>query len=293
MDSIENKAQSAQIALLAITKPTADAVDALKIEAQTQIADLTNKLLVATNAIAADSVQIKKLQDQIAGLSVPPTPGFMDMQMHGDWEVHPGSEAGIGSWTAGTTYSIAQFQKQTGAQYAMKLSINPAAGGWSDCLWAVHRRPVPPAGKVTLKMRVFPDANTLVGTQCLEIDTIITLGKLKYNLSSQINYAAGGLLQVAKPDGGWQDTPIKVGKLSANVWHDLTWEYLLDYNNTKHSFVAFTLDGVRFDFTDAFKNLTPIATNWTDGVHLQLQIDANNKATPFSVFYDKVGYTFA
>jgi hypothetical protein len=291
MDSIENKAQSAVNALLAITQPTVDAVDALKVEAQTQIADLTNKLLVATNAIAADSVQIQKLKDQIAALSIPAYPGFSDMQMHGNWEVHPGSEAGIGSWTPGTTFSQTQYQKQGDAQYAMKLSIKPVTGGYSDVLWAIHRRPVPkPAAKMTLKGRLWIDDNT--GVQCLEIDSLVTLGGYKYNMSSQINYSKGGMLQVAHGSTSWFDTPIVVGKLTTGVWHEFQWEYAYDTVAKTLSFLAFTLDGVRFTLPTQFQNIAPIATNWSDGVHLQLQLDANNKGVGYSVWYDRLSYTF-
>jgi hypothetical protein len=281
---------SAKQALMSITQPVADAIDAMVASAQQDISAAKAELEAVK---AADATLINDLKAKLAAIT-PAVPGFTDMQMHGNWEVHPGSEAGIGSWTPGTTFSLTQYQKQGDAQYAMKLSINPAIGGYSDCLWAVHRRPVPKsAAKMTLKGRIWCDQNTLTGTQCLEIDSLVTLGGFKYNLSSQLNYSKGGMLQLAHGDVSWIDTPIVVGKLTPGMWHEFQMEYAYDTVAKTLSFLAYTLDGVRFVIPDKFQGIAPIATNWSDGVHLQLQLDANNKGVAFSVWYDRLSYTFA
>jgi hypothetical protein len=92
---------------------------------------------------------------------------------------------------------------------------------------------------------------------------------------------------------GWQDTGIVVGKLTANVWHDFAWEYWYDSDAQRFGYATFTLDGNRFPISDSkFATQTPTTIDWADGIHPQLQIGTNNKGLPFSVCFDRLGYTF-
>jgi hypothetical protein len=131
--------------------------------------------------------------------------------------------------------------------------------------------------------------------QALEFDTRITKSNLNINLSSQINYAKGGMLQVVNDSDtkGWQDTGIVVGKLTPNVWHDFAWEYWYDSDAKAFGYTALTLDGARYPITQTiFTTQAPTVIYWADGIHPQLQIGTNNKGLPFAVAFDRLGYSF-
>lgn len=287
-------ANGAKSALKAITQPTEAAIDALVDEANQELASsqtaLSAKQAELEAVKATDAATIADLQAKLATVQTRSIlPGCGDMNLHSNWELKPGKEDNIGAWTEGTTFKLTTPTDPKGNSTGMKFEIAPVAGGWSDALCAVHRRIVPAAARIWLEGVITPDANTLTATQCLEIDTIVTKSQKHYNLSSQINYSKGGLLQVAHPTGGWWDTPVVIGKLSATP-HTFIWEYVLDTVKQTHSYISFTLDGKRYLMPAQFQNLTPIVSTWSDGIHLQLQIDANNKGVGFAVVYDKLNY---
>jgi hypothetical protein len=300
----DTQRQNVLDALAHITQPTATAVEELISAAERNISDLTLALEADNEELLKLDAQIADLNKQIAELKNVPTPpaplaNLSDIHLHGDWKIGVGSDiAPLNSGLVqGTDYGFRQFQARGGSNTAIELYFNRAVtGDYSGFLVALHRRPVERnAAKLTWRGRIFHDDRATSGMQALEFDTRITKAKQNINLSSQINYAKGGMLQVVNDaiTKGWQDTGIVVGKLTPNVWHDFAWEYWYDSDAKQFGYGGFTLDGTRYTIPFDFVNQTPTTIDWADGIHPQLQIGTNNKGLPFSVCFDRLGYTFA
>lgn len=327
------QSDAAHSALASITKPTSDAIDALVSAAESavtdlqasvdtlnaQVADLTSQLQVATSGFSTDEAKVADLTNKLNAAStqlataqsnlssvqgqlnilisqfalVPPE-GFADMQMHGDWKANYGTDQKIGPFAPGTTFNLTQFVQKDTERYAMQCSIQGVAGQYSDILWAIHRRVFPTAKKrVIFRGKIYTDANTPNAAQCIEIDTMYALGGTLYNLSHQINYNKGGMLQFSSSDGmGWLDSGIIVGKLTPGVWHTFEFEDMVDSVAKTRSYVAFTLDGKRYEYPASAQNLAPVTSNWSDGVTPQLQLDTNSKGIGFTCWFSDLSYSF-
>jgi hypothetical protein len=200
------------------------------------------------------------------------------------------------SLVKGTDYGYRQQVSKAGyPPQAIELFFNRAIpGDYSGFLVAIHRPIDKTSGKLIFKGRFFHDDRASNGMQALEFDTLLTKAGFKYNLSSQINYQKGGVLQIvndADGDRGWEDTPIVLGKPLANVWHDFQWEYWFDFSSKTFGYVAFTFDGTRYPIPQGeFTSQSALTSNWGDGLHCQLQIGTNSKGLPFAVAFDRLGY---
>lgn len=317
--------QNAKQALAAITQPTSDAIDALVLAASSEINAALTKLDTAnatittqTATIASDKTQISALTAQVTDLqnklaAVPPpattpapapamTPvgGMHDCHLHADLKIGTGADIAPlnGGLVAGTDFGFRQFQNLGGSNRALELYFARAiAGDYSGFLVSIHRKPVErTAGTLIWKGKFFHDDRATGAMQALEFDTLITKGGSKYNLSSQINYAKGGMLQIVNDASGnksWQDSGLVVGKLLANQWNTIQWEYQFDTVAKTFGYVAFTLNGKRFPVpAGQFTSQVPTVSNWSDGLHMQLQIGTNSKGLPFSVAFDDLDYWY-
>lgn len=292
--------QAAKQAVDAITNPTVVAIEALKLAADNTVNGLSADLETKAS-------QIEKLQAQLADLQAQPqvvvpnlVNGATDMNLHLDWRIGTGSDIAPlnGGLMQGTDYGFKTKQSKAGSPAtAVELYFNRAiAGDYSGFLISLHRDINPRVAKLIWKGRFFHDDRALNGMQALEFDTLVTADDVKYNLSSQINYAKSGMLQIVNDADGsknWEDSGIVLGKPSSNVWHDFQWEYWYDTNAKQFGYTAFTLDGVRHPITQAeYIQEIPTSPGWGTNLrlHTQLQIGTNSKGLPFSVAFDRLSY---
>ena len=299
-------------ALHSIISPAVDAVNQLADKANLEIEQLTERNAALTKSIDTCNTQITALTNQVESLktqlaNVPlPQPykvtGLTDIHLHGDWQmvVQPDVAPMNDKLVKGTDYGFRSFQKLGGSNSAIELFFNKAiVGDYSGFLIAIHRDMENVAkSRLFWKGRFYHDDRALNGMQALEFDTRLSKDNLNYNLSSQINYAKGGVLQLVNDASGntsWQDTSIILGKPAPGKWHDFMWEYSYDTTAKTFGYDAFVFDGKRYPIIEG-KFVTQVATKPDWGVpfraHVQLQIGTNNKGLPFSVAFDKLTYYF-
>lgn len=295
MPQSETLRQQAETAATAIVQPVIATIDDLADYAAT----LEKNYDAATAQISADVVEVERLQAQIAALlksAGTPAPGYLPgfsaLHMDTGWQSHIDKDT-IGAIDPAATYGSSLFQKKLDAQYALRLWIQGVKGTWSDVLWSI-KKPVPvPVSRLTLAFRLLVDAASFDAAQAIEFDTLVIKNGYKHNLSAQNNQNRGGILEVALGGPSWVDTGIKLGKFTPDVFHDVVWEYDYDANAHTHSYIAITVDGNRYPLPAKFQNIKAITSNWSERIHLQLQLDTNDRGIGYSTYWDAIDYRFA
>lgn len=163
---------------------------------------------------------------------------------------------------------------------------------YSNILFALPRPILPNTGYLQLKSTLTVDSLTSTYAQALEFDTRVSVGKLNYNFSSQINYAERGMLQISAANGDWVDTGFAIGRLAPLVPHTLDYSYYFDTTTKKYSFLYLVLDGKRYVIPPKFQNLAPTSLDWEDTCNLQVQLDLGSMAGSFSHLMTDVRYVW-
>jgi hypothetical protein len=289
--SIQGTYDSAKQTVADFLKPITDKIDVLAQDATTQI----NELQQAVDTAAALNLNLQQRLDQ----QLTPVSGMHDCHLHVDLLIGVGPDIAPlnPKLVQGMDYGFRQMQKVGGSDRALVLYFDKSlAGDYSGFLVHLHRRPVErEGGRLVWTGRIFHDDRAAAGMQALEFDTLLTKAGYKYNLSSQINYAKGGMLQLvndASGNKGWQDV-ISVPKLISNQWNVFQWEYRFNTKSADFGYVALTLNGVRYPIpAGKFTSQSPTMTSWSEGLHMQLQIGTNAKGQPFSVAFDDLDYSY-
>lgn len=260
------------------------AIDLLQSDANNLVNTLDQDIALANTQIATDQATIADLKAQLAAL---PSAKFPDLTILSAlerdlWTVHVGPNIG-GSVPAANSYTITNGQ--------LVMSVTGTKGQWCDWLLA-NKKPLPNKTftKLLLNMNITPDANPQY-VQCLEFDTLIVESGFKYNLSSQIVYGSGKL-QIANgaTRGGWLDSGIVVGKLVPSVKHAVRWLYAIDRTAKTGQYIAFILDGKRYDIDPKVGTQPAYAETWSDQLTLQLQQDTNSQGGTFTTAFDSITY---
>lgn len=166
-------------------------------------------------------------------------------------------------------------------------------GGYADWEAYISRPILPNAGYLMLSFDITVDSDAATYAQAIETDTILCLGGWNYNLSMQLNYALGGMLQIAGSGGRWVNTGIAPGKLSPNVKHHYDLAYAFDTTAKKCSFLSISLDGTIHSISSSLQNVLATNNKWSDGVIFQVQQDLNGKAGKFSMLIDNAQYVWS
>jgi hypothetical protein len=174
---------------------------------------------------------------------------------------------------------------------SLKLSVTGTPGQYNDWLTGLHfyGQPTADASRILLDLNMSTDAGALTVAQALELDTLVIIDGYRFELSSQLNYNRGGILQVSTGNSdGWHDTSCVPGKLTPDVKHRITWDYTFDRAAKTVTFRSFTLDGVKCSMPPQFAGLPAYPSTWRNQVVIQLQQDTNKIGGSFSSTYDNM-----
>lgn len=124
--------------------------------------------------------------------------------------------------------------------------------------------------------------------QALEFNVTQSAGGSHYDFSTQCDLVGTRTWRVWDPTKkAWAASSAPCAQPAANTWTHLTWEFERD-GSGKVIFSAVTMNGNR-----SVVNMTmPHTSAGGSGVDVAFQIDANQTATPVSVWLDKVSLTY-
>lgn len=152
-------------------------------------------------------------------------------------------------------------------------------------------RPVlPNTGSLELRFTLMPDTKSETVAQAIETDTILTIGGWTYNLSAQVNYEEGGMLQIADAAGKWVDTGLVVGEYQDGGFTGCSIQYTFDEATHTSSVVSFKNALNKFIIPENLQNIPAQQRGWADGAIFQVQLDLASKGGAFSVVVDDVKY---
>lgn len=254
------------------------AVNNLASAAETRVASLSSSNVNLTQQVADLTQQVTTLQGRYTSTTIIP-----DIQ-----KLNWGGGV-VGTGIGGSTPKSYGWTRN--ADGAMVLAVSGNLGEYDDWLTGVHfyGQPSPSVSRMFLDLTMSTNADALLYAQAFELDTLVIADGLRYEMSSQLNYNKGGMLQVSTGNhDGWHDTGWVVGKLTPDVKHRITWEYNINRAAHTVTFVAFTLDGVRMTIPPVFSNLPAYPSAWRSQVILQLQQDTNTKGGSFTSTYDNM-----
>lgn len=155
-------------------------------------------------------------------------------------------------------------------------------GPFSDWLWAVHRAILPNTGKLKLSFDLTIDSSVLICGQAIEFDTILAFGGFKYNMSSQINIAAGSIFQISDVYGNWATTGIVSPALVPGIPTRFLYEYGFNFTTKRYGIIAVTIAGQKRPVPAVMQNLLAQPSTWADSCSLQVQLDLNSKGGSMS-----------
>lgn len=165
----------------------------------------------------------------------------------------------------------------------------PTATGWFDLAggireffiqgppdanvcYATHRPSTRTSGIVHLSARISTDMAAQTQMRCFELDSIVTVNKLKGNMSSQFNLNSG-MFEIADPAGNWISTGLRVHRFAPYEWYQLDYDYWFDSVAKRCSLLSMSLNGQKFSPPVALQNVPMSVTNWADVMTLQVQLD--------------------
>ncbi|MHB1937432.1 MAG: hypothetical protein ACYCOR_12715 [Acidobacteriaceae bacterium] len=212
------------------------------------------------------------------------------LQLNSGWKTHTQADGSNIGGVPPVNYGFAQCLPGAPTAMLFHMQGSTVAGGYADWEAYLDRPVFPNTGNLQLSFDLAVDENAAQYAQCIEIDTILCLGGFKYNFSHQLNYAAGGVIDIAGAAGGWVSTGNAIGHLTPNVAHHYVLSYQFGAATHVYSFAGIEIDGVAYAIPAALQNLTAQATAWSDGAMLQVQQDLNALAGQFSMTLDNVQY---
>ena len=126
------------------------------------------------------------------------------------------------------------------------------------------------------------------GPQALEFNVSQSAGGSHYDFSTQCDLVGTRTWRVWDPiKGAWAGSSAPCVPPAANTWNHLVWEFQRDSLGNV-IFSAVSINGNR----SAVNMTMPHTADSQSGVDVAFQIDANQTATPVSVWLDKVNLTY-
>jgi hypothetical protein len=225
--------------------------------------------------------------------AAPPPPGsgsttpsnakvFPDIQKQGGWQ---GCTACTGSPFA--AFSMAQgvaspSQSGASARFQLLQGTRPFGGA----LWFKFLGSADSATHFVYDLYFYMDNPS--GPQALEFNVTQSAGGNHYDFSTQCDLVGARAWRVWDPTKKeWAATSAPCVQPPPNTWNHLIWE--VERNRAGQVvFDAVTLNGNR-----SVVNVTmPHTVQGGSGVDVAFQLDANQTATPFSVWLDKINLTY-
>ena len=164
--------------------------------------------------------------------------------------------------------------------------FNISGGSYSDDLFSATAGVNPNASHYILDWNVYTDSNTYNLAQALEFDFIQVSGGLKFNFSSECNYAVGTWDTWNEVTQSWVHSNIACTKFAPNTWHHLRWYY--ERVGTQTHYISLTIDGVTYPVANQVALQPAPATNWANGaLAFQVQQDLNSSGGSFTEWVDK------
>lgn len=125
-------------------------------------------------------------------------------------------------------------------------------------------------------------------SQALEFGLSQSTGGNRYNFYTQCLFAGQNVWRVWDPAaGGWKASSVGCAEPAPKTWNHLTWEFERDSSGNV-IFTAVTVNGNR-----QVVNMTMThSADSSSGLDPSFQPDANDSATPYSVWLDKISVTY-
>jgi len=223
----------------------------------------------------------------------PPPPGagstpsnakvIPDIQKLGGWQNCTASCTG----TPAAVFSMAQgiaspSQSGASARFQLLAGTRPFGGAlWFKFLGAANS-----ATHFVYDLSFFMDNPS--APQALEFNVSQSAGGSHYDFSTQCDLAGGRVWRVWDPVAKqWAASAVPCVQPPPSTWNHLTWEFERD--SAGHViFTAVTLNGNR----GAVNMTMPHTPDSQSGIDVAFQADANNVATPYSVWVDKISLTY-
>lgn len=140
---------------------------------------------------------------------------------------------------------------------------------WASWM-AFNKQPVlPNSGRLALGFDIILDSSTANAGQ-LEFDVRLAIDGYDYNLSNQINQAAGNVWQIADSAGQWQ-TVVGLYPLAFNVPHSFIFHSVFDVKSKKKAALDLEIDGKVYQVPSRLQALAALPFNWEDTAIVQVQ----------------------
>jgi hypothetical protein len=124
--------------------------------------------------------------------------------------------------------------------------------------------------------------------QALEFNVDQSTGGKRYDFATQCDFSVHRAWMAWSPAAkGWISTGVPCVPPPPNTWNHLVWEF--DRDDSGHAvFKAVTLNGNRSEM-----NITmPATSDSSNGIDVAVQLDANQTASPYSVWVDKIKLSY-
>lgn len=192
------------------------------------------------------------------------------------------------------SYGFVSLPGPDGGVYMHSQGTTKPGGYPAWMLYPTQLRPVlPNTGNLEFSFDLIVDEANSTAANVRETDVILVTGGYKYNFSGQQNITEGGMIQIADSKGNWVDTGIKLGILSPNVRHSLSWKYSFDTTKHTGSVVSFALDGVGYSIPTSLQNIPASVCNWTEGAYPQFQMGSLPAGVYWSTILSDVVLTWS
>lgn len=191
-----------------------------------------------------------------------------------DWETKVGPDIG-----GPTPFVAPDAYGSRMASGAWQLSIHGKP--WTCWMAAQHRPLLPNTGHLVQSFNVMTDLYAETVAQALEFDCRISAAGMDYNHSFQINYSTG-MLQISDQAGKWQNIGIQYGKLYTRRWYAIRLQYAFDTTRLKYHTESIQINDEVF--YPALPELSAVKLGWSDGAHIQTQMDLNGLGGGYSIY---------
>jgi hypothetical protein len=235
-------------------------------------------------AVAQDGVVASQIQSLRLGVNIPSNGSLV-----GGPDGTPSDPlryAAIQSTTSTGTRFVVDGSTRTGTQYpdVEYYSIIPTADlkGWTS-------------GPLYLDFDITPDTNTPLYAQCLESTTILVAkgpdGKVyKYNVATQLDVAAGWVIEAINPAESWSSTGFRTGPLAVNEASHIRIAYSFNLEKHTKSIISYAVNGVVYKLPASFQNLPAQPSTWEQGLYTQWQWGLNKLFGDYGVLVDNATY---
>ena len=199
---------------------------------------------------------------------------------------------GWGSCTACTGSAFARFAMNRGitspslsgasAQFALLSGTRPFGGAlWFNFLTS-------DAGATHLVLDLYFYEHNPSAPQALEFNVSQSTGGNRYDFATQCDLVNQRAWLVWNPTkGGWISTGVPCVQPPPDTWNHLIWEFEHD-SSGQAVFKAVTLNGNRSEVNMGMAHTKAAGS----GIDFGFQLDANETATPFPVWLDRINVTY-